>query len=299
MWLVSVAGLAGVMLGGLISFAVSRQQIREARSQRADEAARERRQRSEDRRFKAYADFIISHRSVQNALDFYLKAVGKSNRNDIDTLLQSGYNSSAMVFLVAETARTRKACIEVLRVLEYARDVISDEENLRTEDPWPELNATMGRSMREFQNSAREELDVNGPQWPWVEQQQNELGTYAGPNSTCIKVISARPDPEGYGQTVARDLLPDLRPIQPRGRSRFRAGGARIDLSMEPETCYARSGPSRCLSGDGRGARSGDGPGADLPLGDPVARPGLPPLCALVVVVLPAGAVRQARHRAV
>ena len=73
-----------------------------------------------------------------------------------------------MVFLVAETVRTRHACIEVLRVLEYARDVISDAGNLGSEDTWSELNVTMGRSMREFQNAARAELDVNGPEWPWL-----------------------------------------------------------------------------------------------------------------------------------
>lgn len=164
----SVIGLAGVILGGLISFAVSHQQIREARIQRADEAARERHQRSEDRRFKAYTDFIISHRSAQNALHFYSHAANKPHYNDISTLLQSGYNSSALVFLVAETERTRKACIEVLRALEYARDVISDRRNSGREDPWSELNVQMGRSMREFQNAARSELDVNGPEWPWV-----------------------------------------------------------------------------------------------------------------------------------
>jgi hypothetical protein len=167
-WLVSVAGLVGVVLGGLISFAVSHQQIREARIQRADETARERHQRSEDRRFKAYTDFIISHRSVQNALHFYSQASNKPNYNDISTLLQSGYNSSALVFLVAETERTRKACIEVLRALERARDAVTDQGNPGREDPWAELNVQMGRSMREFQNAARAELDVSGPEWPWV-----------------------------------------------------------------------------------------------------------------------------------
>lgn len=176
-WLASVIGLAGVMLGGLISFTVSHQQLREARSQRADEVSRERHRRSEDRRFKAYTDFIISHRSVQNALYFYYsRADGKPSLGDIDALLQAGHNSSAMVFLVAETERTRKACIEVLRVLEHARDIISDEGNFSSGHPWSELNVTMGRSMREFQNAARTELDVNGPEWPWIEPRQAKLG---------------------------------------------------------------------------------------------------------------------------
>ena len=75
-----------------------------------------------------------------------------------------------MVFLVAETERTCTACIEVLRVLEHARDVIFDGANFTSGEPWPELNVTMGRSMREFQNAARTELDVNGPEWPWIER---------------------------------------------------------------------------------------------------------------------------------
>jgi hypothetical protein len=56
-------------------------------------------------------------------------------------------------------------------------------------------------------------------------------------------------------------------------------------------------GPSHCLSGAGRWARSGDGSGPDLAPGDPVARSYLPPLRPVIVVVLQAGAVRQARHR--
>ena len=77
---------------------------------------------------------------------------------------------------MAETERTRNACIEVLRVLEHVRDVISDEENFNGGDLWTTLNATMGRIMREFENAARAELDVNGPEWPWVERRQAELG---------------------------------------------------------------------------------------------------------------------------
>src|SRR6476646_647282 len=175
-WLTSVIGLAGVMLGGLVSFAVSHQQIREARSQQADDARRERYQRSEDRRFQAFADFISSHRAVQNALHFYYsQAPIKPSANDIVALLQSGYNSSATVFLVVETERTREACVEVLRVIQHTQDIVSDHNAIPGKgNSWPELNVTMGRAMREFQNAARAELDVNGPESPWIERGQVE-----------------------------------------------------------------------------------------------------------------------------
>ena len=82
-----------------------------------------------------------------------------------------------MVFLVAETERTHKACIEVLRVLQRAQDIISgDRGSAVSGDPWPELNVTMGRVMREFQNAARAELDIDGPERPWIERKQVDTG---------------------------------------------------------------------------------------------------------------------------
>jgi hypothetical protein len=171
-WLAPLAGLVGVILGGLVSYAVSFQQIREARSQRVDEADREQRRRSEERRFKAYADFIMGHRAVQNALHFYYsQAVGKPSLNDVDLLLQASYNSSAMVFLVAEEDRTKTACVKVLRVLQQAQDVVhKDKSSPADADSWPELNVTLGQAMREFENAARAELHVFGPEWTWAER---------------------------------------------------------------------------------------------------------------------------------
>jgi hypothetical protein len=164
------------MLGGLVSFAVSHQQIREARNQRGDDARRERDQRSEDRRFRAFADFINSHRAVQNALHlYYSQTPSKPGASDIAALLQSGYNSSAMVFLVVETERTREACVRVLQVLQHTQEIVSEHNASQVKDnPWPQLNVTMGRAMREFQNAARAELDVDGPESPWIERGEVE-----------------------------------------------------------------------------------------------------------------------------
>src|SRR4029077_8010428 len=89
-WLPSATGLIGVALGGLVSLAVSRQQIREARALRADEAVQERYRRSVDRRFKAFSEFIIQHRAARGALLFYYSQLdGKPSLSDINKALRS------------------------------------------------------------------------------------------------------------------------------------------------------------------------------------------------------------------
>jgi heme exporter protein D len=171
-WLASAVGLIGVALGGLVSLAVSRQQIREAREQRADEASRERYRLSVDRRFRAYSEFITNHRSVQNALQFYYsQADDRPALSDINTLLRSARDSAAMVFLVVEKERTYEACRGVLRALGETQSVVTDNNGEPDTDSWRKVNTTLGRAMREFQNASRAELEVNGPEWPWVERQ--------------------------------------------------------------------------------------------------------------------------------
>ena len=79
------------------------------------------------------------------------------------------------MFLVAETGRTREACVGVLRVLQHTQDIVSDDSTRAAGgNPWPELNVTIGRAMREFQNAARAELYVNGPESPWIERERVE-----------------------------------------------------------------------------------------------------------------------------
>ena len=168
-WLASATGLIGVALGGLVSLAVSRQQIREAREQRADEASRERYRRSIDRRFKAFSEFIIHHRSVQNALQFYYSQAGaRPGLDDINVLLRSARDSAPMVFLVAETERTYEACRGVLRALEQAHNIVHENTRDPGTDLGRKINIALGKAMREFQNAARAELEVNGPEWQWV-----------------------------------------------------------------------------------------------------------------------------------
>jgi hypothetical protein len=170
-WLASATGLIGVVLGGLVSLAVSRQQIQEARKQRSDQALQERRRLSIDRRFNAYSAFITRHRAVQYAVrSYYTRAADKPSLADIQAALQSAYDSVAMVFLVAEAQRTYDACRGVLGALRQVESMARENEQPSNERLWQELKVEMGRTMREFQNAARGELEVNGPEWLWVER---------------------------------------------------------------------------------------------------------------------------------
>jgi hypothetical protein len=166
-WVGAVTTLAGALLGGAISFALSRQQISDARLQRQEEDAREQLRRSADRRFQAYADFLTRSRSFRNAVEaYYLHPRRKPALVEIDALLQSANDASALVFLVVESDGTYQGCRSVLRSLSHARAIIHGIKQAAG-DPWPELTVVLGRAIREFQNSARTELGVSGPAEPW------------------------------------------------------------------------------------------------------------------------------------
>jgi hypothetical protein len=75
-----------------------------------------------------------------------------------------------MVFLVAEAQRTYDACRGVLGALRQVESMVRENEQPSNERLWQELKVEMGRTMREFQNAARGELEVNGPEWLWVER---------------------------------------------------------------------------------------------------------------------------------
>src|SRR5690242_15252341 len=70
-WVGAIATLVGGALGGAISFALSRQQLNDARLQRKEAEASEQRRRSEDRRFQAYSAFLTQARSYRHAVQAY------------------------------------------------------------------------------------------------------------------------------------------------------------------------------------------------------------------------------------
>lgn len=167
-WVGAVTTLAGAVLGGAISFFLNWQQAREAGRQRQEDDLREHRRRSADRRFQAYADFLTRARSFRNAVETYYSRPGhRPSLAEIDSLLQSARDASALVFLVVESDATYQGCRNALRALGKARSVIHGVGSAGSGEPWAELNEALGRATREFQNSARIELGVDGPTAPW------------------------------------------------------------------------------------------------------------------------------------
>jgi hypothetical protein len=168
-WVGAVTTLAGAALGGGISFLLSWQQIKEGRRQRHEDDAREHRRLSIDRRFQAYADFLTRARSFRNAVETYYLQPGHQQPSfaEIDSLLQSAYDASALVFLVVESDDTYEGCRNALQALQTARAIVHGTAPATSEDPWADLNALLGRATREFQNSVRIELEVSGPTTPW------------------------------------------------------------------------------------------------------------------------------------
>ena len=168
MWVGAITTLVGAALGGAISFLLSQQQAKEARRQRQEDDLREHRRRSADRRFQAYADFLTRARSFRNAVEaYYERPRHRPPLAEIDGLLQSANDASALVFLVVESDATHQGCRAVLRALGKARSAMHSTGSAEPEEPWAELDMMLGRATREFQNSARIELEVAGPTVSW------------------------------------------------------------------------------------------------------------------------------------
>jgi hypothetical protein len=98
---------------------------------------------------------------------YYVHPRHKPALADLDSLLQSAADASALVFLVVESDATYEGCRGALRALLMARDVVHGVDQAASEDPWADLNVLLGSATREFQNAARIELEVSGPTAPW------------------------------------------------------------------------------------------------------------------------------------
>jgi hypothetical protein len=163
LWFGAVTTLAGAVLGGAISFLLSRQQLKDARAQRAEEALREKDRRSVDRRFDAYANFHTQARAYRSAIRPYREQSGPGIIiREIDLLAHSADAASSLVFLVQESRTTRKACAAVVRTIGHTLAVIHELDSNLDDVPWLELNDDMARVMREWEAAAREELGVGG-----------------------------------------------------------------------------------------------------------------------------------------
>jgi hypothetical protein len=181
LWLGAATTLIGAVLGGSISFIVSRQQIKSAWMQRQEDATHERNTRSEDRRLTAYSEFITCARSFRNALGAYYKhSDNRPSIKELDILLQAAQDASTLVFLVVESDEVHEGCLAVVRSLGVAQDVLHGIRSSGADNPWTELNQVIGISTRGFQNAARIELGVSGPIRPWDNVEYSKKHKEAG-----------------------------------------------------------------------------------------------------------------------
>jgi hypothetical protein len=158
-WVGAVTTLAGAVLGGAISYLLSRQQISEARIQRAEEAQRAQDSRSEERRFTAYSDFLSQARRYRTAIRPYrLDSAPGLTVQEIDAYAAAADAAGSLVFLVSQSLGTHEACRKVLRSIGETLAVIHELSMDLEAGPWEELNNDVAGSLREFQNAARAEL---------------------------------------------------------------------------------------------------------------------------------------------
>lgn len=168
-WVGAVTTLTGAVAGGTISYALSRQQLNAARVQRNEEERKELQRRSEERRFQAYSNYLTCAQSYRNiAQAYYLHPDNRPTLSEIDTSLHAATDASALVFLVTESEGTHKGSIAILGAIWRAQKAIHHITQITSDDPWTELNNTLGSAIRQFQNAARIELSVNGPAEPWI-----------------------------------------------------------------------------------------------------------------------------------
>jgi hypothetical protein len=161
LWVGAVTGLAGATVGGVLSYLVSRQQIREG--ERSDLA-----RRSQERRFDSYASFLTNARRFRNAIRPPRRPGSGPGLpvEEIYALHRSADAAGSLVFLVSESRGTQEACGNVMQTMGSIvgafreADLGSDSaswDSLR----WDELNEDMRRVLRDFSAAARSELGVN------------------------------------------------------------------------------------------------------------------------------------------
>lgn len=158
LWVGALATLVGTVLGGAISLLVSRQQILEARAQRADEAARDAARRSLDRRFDAYALFVTSCRAYRNATRHAPLAEGSAEH--IDHLAASADSAASLIQLVTESVETARACRAVALAIGLCQELIRDHQANPRNERWQTANHDIAELLRSFQATARVELGV-------------------------------------------------------------------------------------------------------------------------------------------
>lgn len=158
LWFGALATLAGAALGGLISFVLSRQQIRATRAQQLEAERAERNRLSQERRLDIYADFLARARAYRNAIR------RPSNPavvpvEEIWEQARTADAAGALVHLVSRSPLTARACGHVMRTMGDTSAALAAAAEL-TDDRWEELNEEMSQVLRGFQAAARAELGI-------------------------------------------------------------------------------------------------------------------------------------------
>jgi hypothetical protein len=162
LWVGSATTLAGAFLGGVISFVLSRQQIREARRKHLEEWRLQSKQNSKDRRFACYSDFTTQARSYRNAVRSFSQSI--SDNIDVahmDKLAADADSASSLVFLVVESSVTYDACRSILRTIGFCQSFIHQDAGANPASI-ADLEDKLAVCLREFQAASREELGIMG-----------------------------------------------------------------------------------------------------------------------------------------
>ena len=139
-WVGALATLTGVLLGGLVSLGLSRQQIRAARQQMQERAIQEETQRTIERRLQAYSDFLGRTRSFRNVVRSYCNSTtNRPTLAEIEERLQAANDASALVFLLVQSTDTYDACRTLLRAMGTTQGVLNKVHSAAASTSWPEL----------------------------------------------------------------------------------------------------------------------------------------------------------------
>jgi hypothetical protein len=163
LWFGAATTLAGAALAGAISLALNRQQIKDAREQRAEEDRRNRRRRREDRRFEAYADFATQARAYRDAIRPLVAApVSQELIEKLDELARLVNTASAFVFLIVESIPTYDTCRSIVMLIGNIQAGLHSAGPGQQRSQWAEANNNLANLLREFQVAVRDELEVIG-----------------------------------------------------------------------------------------------------------------------------------------
>jgi hypothetical protein len=163
LWIGAATTLAGAALAGTIGLALNRQQMTEARKQRAEEDQRNRGRRSEERRFDAYANFATQARAYRDAIRALVDAPPSPALVErLDDLAQSANTASALVFLILESSATYDATRAAVMIIGRIQTALHSADTANSRLSWTDLNDKLAQLMREFQVAVRDELAVGG-----------------------------------------------------------------------------------------------------------------------------------------